>query len=367
MQIRLWGTTLAIVIVLGGCGVPKQQYFAQVARANRLEIHLKKKLDRIDYLEAKDRLAQTRVQKDSNEDVQRLTRLVAEVERVRTALYNKERTLSRCLNTRVAVRPPPPIRHTLRASKCDTRGVTVTVGQGLLMRGTGTAAERTRARSLIRAALGKVLPPITQCYLKATSRKKRATRPLEGQLVVTLRLDNRGRARGVQAAHRALGAGRVIRCAVKALRQLRVDGLQGPFFAAVPLLFGRSKGFVSTCGATTAAVASRALIDGVIKRNRSAIQYCFISSGMPGKELRRARVKIAFSVLPSGQVGPVKLVSSVLANAATNACILRTVKRWKFPRARSASPLVTPEFHWRKKNDPRRRRRRRRRKRHRRG
>lgn len=356
MRFGMWGTTLALAIVLGACGISKKKYFAQVARANKLEIHLKKKLDRIDYLEGKAKLAHTKIRKARRSDVDRLTRLVAEIARVRKAMGKKERALSRCRASRAVIPKSPPISLTLRGSKCDAQGVTVTLGKGLLVRGVGTAAQRARARSQIRAAVSKALPPIAKCYLKATTRKKRI---MEGQLVVTLRVDKRGRARRVKAAHRGLKPRGVVTCAVKALRRMRLTDRTGPIFAALPLHFGRSIPFVTSCGSRGGAAFTRLVFNRVIRSQRSAIQYCFISSGLPVKKLRKARVKVAFTILASGKVGPVSVVSSTLTHAATKACILRTVKRWKFPRPKGAVPLMTPEFRWRKK--PRRRGRRRRR------
>lgn len=209
MRLGMWGTTLVLTIVLGACGISNTKYYAQVARANKLEIHLKRKLDRIDFLEAKEKLARTQVRKARHADVERMTRLVAELARVREAMGKKERTLSRCRASRAVVPRSPAI----------------------------------------------------------------------------------------------------------------------------------------------------SLIHGVIKSHRSAIQSCFISSGLPVKKLRKSRMKVAFTILANGTVGPVTVVSSTRAHATTQACILRTVKRWKFPRPMGAVGLMTHEFRWRK--EPRRRRRRR--------
>jgi TonB family protein len=359
MRTGLFGMTLATTIVLGGCGVELQKYNAQVARADKLGSHLKKTLDRLDYLEAKEALAQKKTRKARTGDVERMTRLATEIARVRTTLHRRERTLAACRATRTKIRRSPPISHTIRTSACDLRGVTVAVGQGLLVRTAGPATQRSRARTQIRAALSKELAAITQCYLKATQRKKRA---IPGRLVVTLRVDKRGRAKGVKAAHRGLRARRVVKCVLKTLRGLRVVDLKGPAFAVVPLRFGRSKVFVRStrCGGRAHKKPSRAILDRICKRHRSEIQYCFISSGLPAKKLRKARVKVAFTVLASGKVGPVSLVSSTDGHATTNACILRAVKRWRFPRPKGNTPLMTPEFRWRKAPGKRRRRRRRR-------
>ena len=58
-----WWATVLIPVALGGCGIPKTQYYKQVARANRLEIHLKKKLDRVDFLEAKEKAARSQTRR----------------------------------------------------------------------------------------------------------------------------------------------------------------------------------------------------------------------------------------------------------------------------------------------------------------
>ncbi len=365
MRMGLCWAMLVLVPVLGGCGVPLQKYNAQIARADRLKVHLQKKMDRIDTLEAKEALGRKKTRKSQTGDVKRLTRLATEIARVRTALGHKERALSTCRATRGKSAPTVPITHTIRASKCDHYGVTVAVGEGLMVRVVDPTAQRLhpRARARIRAvlsrALARGLAPIAQCYLKETRRSKRTVR---GQLVVTLRVDKRGRVRGVKAAHKGLRARRVIKCALKALGKLRVDGLKGTAFAVVPLRFGRSKAFVISpkgCSGKSQSSPSRAAIDRIIRRHHGEIQYCFISSGLPARKLAWARVKVAFSILATGKVGPVSVVSSTEGHAATCACIQRAVKRWKFPPPKGSTPLMTPQFRWYKPRDKRRRRRRR--------
>jgi len=359
MRNGVFWAALVTVTIFCACGVPNRKYYTQVARANKLEIHLRMKLDRIDFLEAKEKLARKKVREGRKADLERLTRLTTGLALVRAALLEKKRALSQCRATRAKVRRPPPVSLTIRASKCDKHGVTVALGEGMILRSVGPATRRSRARSRVRAALRQVLPPIARCYLKATTQKPQA---IPGNLVVTLRIDKRGRARRVRAVHRGLPARRVVRCVLKALRRLKVADLDGPFFAALPLRFGRSKTLAETlakaCAKRDRSGVDRATIDRIINSHRGAIQYCFIGSGLPAKKLRKARVKVAFTILATGRVGPVTVVSSVLAHAGCNACILRTVKRWRFPRPDSTTPMVTPEFRWRKKRRRRRRRRR---------
>ena len=51
MRTGLQCLALALVFSATGCGIPKDRYDAQVARAKQLEGHLHKKIDRLDYVE----------------------------------------------------------------------------------------------------------------------------------------------------------------------------------------------------------------------------------------------------------------------------------------------------------------------------
>ncbi len=356
MRSGLWSTTALITLTLGGCGIPQAQYDRQVARAARLEAHLKKKLDRVDYLEAKDKAAQRSTRRFRTGDVARMTRLSKALARVRAALYKKEKALSACRSTRVRVAKPKPVKHSVSGAMKNGRrmGVTLALAEGLLIRAATPGARIPLIRRQLCKGLGQVLPSMTRCAAKVFRKGRGA---VQGQLTATLRIDRRGRARGVKVVHKTRSVRRYAKCVRKGLRQLRLHGASAVFMV-LPLRLRTNS--VSTPRVSTPPCLSARAVHRILKRHQVAIQFCFIRTGLPAKQLRKARVKVAFIVGKSGAPGPVNVVSSVLQNASLNKCIRSKVSKIRFPRSDTATPLMQPEFRWIRPKTKRRRRRRRR-------
>ncbi len=84
-------------------------------------------------------------------------------------------------------------------------------------------------------------------------------------------------------------------------------------------------------------------ISKVVNRRKRSVQGCY------EKELKRSpdlagKVKVQFTVLESGRVGDVNLLEDTIGNGAVGKCIVRQVKRWRFPKPDGGSVTVTFPF-----------------------
>lgn len=84
-------------------------------------------------------------------------------------------------------------------------------------------------------------------------------------------------------------------------------------------------------------------INKVVLAHKNAIQYCFV------KELQRypnldGKVIVTWWIGPSGTVTHAKIRSSTMNNAAVEDCIVRQVRKWKFPAPGGSQPVVNYPF-----------------------
>lgn len=92
-----------------------------------------------------------------------------------------------------------------------------------------------------------------------------------------------------------------------------------------------------------------ATIRRVIRRHLSEIKYCYMSIGLPSNPQLAGMVKVSFTITSSGSVGRVSISQSTLNHGGTEACIKRSVRRWRFPKPEGSMPFVTYPFHFKPK------------------
>jgi len=78
------------------------------------------------------------------------------------------------------------------------------------------------------------------------------------------------------------------------------------------------------------ASVGRDLIRGVVNRNKPDVRRCF-RDGMATNPGLAGEVEVAFTIQSDGAVAYASVAHSTLADAAVEACVTATVKRWKFP------------------------------------
>lgn len=84
-------------------------------------------------------------------------------------------------------------------------------------------------------------------------------------------------------------------------------------------------------------------VSKVVNRRKRSVQGCY------EKELKRnpdlsGKVKVQFTVLESGRVGDVQLLEDTIGDDGVGKCIVRQVKRWRFPKPEGGSVTVTFPF-----------------------
>lgn len=81
----------------------------------------------------------------------------------------------------------------------------------------------------------------------------------------------------------------------------------------------------------------------VVRRRRGAVKNCY------EKQLKRnpklsGKVKVQFTILESGRVREARVVQDSIGDPAVGKCIVRNVKRWRFPRPDGGSVTVAFPF-----------------------
>ena len=89
-----------------------------------------------------------------------------------------------------------------------------------------------------------------------------------------------------------------------------------------------------------------ATIRRIIRRHMLELKYCYSSIGLPTDPNLAGVVKMSFTITSSGAVGGVSVASSTLNHPATERCIGRAVRRWRFPKPEGSMPYVTFPFHF---------------------
>jgi len=84
-------------------------------------------------------------------------------------------------------------------------------------------------------------------------------------------------------------------------------------------------------------------ISKVVNRRKRAVKGCY------EKELKRTpdlsgKVSVQFEILESGRVGEVRVLEDTIDNEAVSKCIVRQIKRWRFPKPDGGSVRTTFPF-----------------------
>ncbi len=84
-------------------------------------------------------------------------------------------------------------------------------------------------------------------------------------------------------------------------------------------------------------------IKRVVKRNLPSIKHCY------EQELRRnpklaGKVTVEFTVAVTGAISGTEVVSSSLNNRAVEGCIVKTIRRWRFPKPEDGDVIITYPF-----------------------
>jgi hypothetical protein len=74
----------------------------------------------------------------------------------------------------------------------------------------------------------------------------------------------------------------------------------------------------------------RDLIRGVVNRNKPDVRRCFRDGMLKNPELT-GEVEVAFTIQSDGAVAYASVANSTLEDAAVEACVTESIKRWKFP------------------------------------
>ena len=91
------------------------------------------------------------------------------------------------------------------------------------------------------------------------------------------------------------------------------------------------------------------IIKRYISTKMGAIKACY-QKGLQSNPGLRGRVKVAFLIQPTGKVAGARVKSSGLNSPAVEACILRNIKTWRFPRAKGGgSTRITYPFHFKRR------------------
>ena len=86
-----------------------------------------------------------------------------------------------------------------------------------------------------------------------------------------------------------------------------------------------------------------AIIDQVVRKNLAGLKYCYERELNRNPKLR-GKVVVQFTIGLSGTVTEAFVESSTLGNASAEDCILRRIRRWRFPRPAGGSVLVAYPF-----------------------
>jgi len=69
----------------------------------------------------------------------------------------------------------------------------------------------------------------------------------------------------------------------------------------------------------------------VVRRNQAAVRYCYENELQRQPNLR-GRIEIAWRIARNGTVSSARRASSTMGNARVEGCIVRQVRRWRFPQ-----------------------------------
>jgi TonB family protein len=82
------------------------------------------------------------------------------------------------------------------------------------------------------------------------------------------------------------------------------------------------------------------MIDAIINQNKASVEYCYQSQLKLNPDMR-GEIMLSFDILTTGRVGGVKIKNSSLTNSKVEQCIIRSVRRWSFPKLTQNRGIVT--------------------------
>ncbi|MBI3183828.1 MAG: TonB family protein [Myxococcales bacterium] len=88
----------------------------------------------------------------------------------------------------------------------------------------------------------------------------------------------------------------------------------------------------------------REVISRVVRRHQSEIKFCYESELARLPDLA-GKVAVRFVIDPAGEVSEAQVAESSLANANVEACMLESVRRWRFPEPEGGG-VVEVSFRW---------------------
>ncbi len=88
------------------------------------------------------------------------------------------------------------------------------------------------------------------------------------------------------------------------------------------------------------------IIRRVIRRHLAEVRFCYVSKGLATNQNLSGQVQVQFIISQTGSVTSVGVISSSLNHPATEACIQRSIRRWKFPRPEGGIVVVKYPFNF---------------------
>ena len=83
----------------------------------------------------------------------------------------------------------------------------------------------------------------------------------------------------------------------------------------------------------------KAIIRRIVRAHISEVRHCY-NNGLTEDPDLGGRVNVQFTISPTGKVPVAVVASSTLDHEATETCISRAVKRWKFPKPEGGGSVV---------------------------
>jgi TonB family protein len=83
----------------------------------------------------------------------------------------------------------------------------------------------------------------------------------------------------------------------------------------------------------------KAIIRRIVRAHLSEVRHCY-NNGLAEDPILEGRVNVQFTIAPSGKVPVAVVASSTLDHDATENCIAKSVKRWKFPKPEGGGNVV---------------------------
>jgi outer membrane biosynthesis protein TonB len=69
----------------------------------------------------------------------------------------------------------------------------------------------------------------------------------------------------------------------------------------------------------------------VVRQNQAAVRYCY-ENELQRQPSLRGRIEIRWRIARNGSVSSARVGSSTMHNARVEGCIVRQVRRWRFPQ-----------------------------------